>query len=374
VAGPTVIGIDAREIEGPRVDSQMGSAGRSRYARELVRRLPELAPDIRFVLYGRTENADGLPGNAEWRCVRGSDLAWHFRTARLARAECSVYFSAMSYLTPQLLSRYVQTVFDTVSFDNGLGPQARRSAWNERITMRRAVKRATRILAISQSTASDVAELVPEVTAKVDVTPLAADERFRADRPPSELAEIRERFGLPGTFVLSTGTLAPRKNFLRLVRAYAALPAALRETTPLVLAGRRGWDDEPIFAVIDSLPAGQIRHLDFVQDDELPTLYAASTVFCFPSLYEGFGLTILEAMQSGVPVLTSNVSSLPEVGGQAAVYVDPRDEGELSAALEQLLTDAAMREALAAAGPERAKEFSWEKTAALTLDALLRSL
>jgi alpha-1,3-rhamnosyl/mannosyltransferase len=240
--------------------------------------------------------------------------------------------------------------------------------------MRRAVKRATRILAISQSTASDVAELVPEVAPKVDVTPLAADERFRADRPPSELAAIRERFGLPETFVLSTGTLAPRKNFLRLVRAYAALPAALREATPLVLAGRRGWDDEPIFAVIDSLPAGQIRHLDFVQDDELPTLYAASTVFCFPSLYEGFGLTILEAMQSGVPVLTSNVSSLPEVGGQAAVYVDPRDEGELSAALEQLLTDAAMREALATAGPERAKEFSWEKTAALTLDALLRSL
>jgi len=366
-----VVGVDAREAAGPRRGQRAGAAGRARYVAELVSRLPALDPAARFVLYTDASAAapPPAPANATRRELRGAGLPWHVRAARAARRECTLYLSTTTYVTPQLLPRYVQTVYDVIAFKEVARPQAR-AARIERATMRRAVRRAARILAISEATAADLRELVPEAGDKIVVTPLAADPRFRTAIPDETLARVRTRYGLPDSFVLATGTIEPRKNLDRLVRAYGALPDELRRGCPLVLAGRRGWDADPVFAAIAELDGASVRHLDFVPDEDLPGLYAAATVFCYPSLYEGFGLPVLEAMQSGTPVVTSNVSSMPEVGGDAVRYVEPHDEASIAASLADLLSDAAARAELSRAGVERARRFSWEETARLTMDAL----
>ncbi len=180
------------------------------------------------------------------------------------------------------------------------------------------------------------------------------------------------RYGLPPRYVLAVGTLEPRKNLTTLLAAFARLrrngevDADLR----LVLAGARGWLEEPIFATVRSLGLEDaVRFTGFVDDDDLPAVYSGAALFVFPSLHEGFGLPLLEAMACGVPVVTSNVSSMPEVAGDAATLVDPRDGEGLAAAIGRLLRDEALRDRLREAGIARARQFSWEATARRTLDA-----
>jgi glycosyltransferase involved in cell wall biosynthesis len=202
------------------------------------------------------------------------------------------------------------------------------------------------------------------------VIQLAADERFATAHDAAQLTAAAARHGLePGGYVLATGTLEPRKNLLRLIRAHAKLPPDLRAAHPLLLVGPRGWETAEILAA-----AGRderaVRLAGYVPDDELAALYAGCTVFCYPSLYEGFGLPVLEAMAAGAPVITSNLSSLPEVAGDAAVYVDPLDERAIGAALERLLRSPEERSRLAAAGPQRAAGFSWSRCAAQIADDL----
>jgi glycosyltransferase involved in cell wall biosynthesis len=368
--GAIVIGIDAREAEGPDRGQRIGAAGRGRYVHELLKRLPALAPDDRFVFYTGRSRGAATPPNVAWCEVSGSGPSWHWRVARRAGRECTVYFSTMTYVTPQLLDRpYVQTVYDLIPFKHFAFPQAR-SARVERLTLRRAVRRARQILTISRTTADDLLELVPDAAPKVTPTPLAADGRFRADRDPAELAAVRMRYGLPDRFVLAVGTIEPRKNFLRLVKAHSALPAALRTAYPLVLAGRKGWDWEPVLVAAAEQGPRAVRHIEFVPDEDLAILYSAASLFCYPSLYEGFGFPVLEAMQAGTPVVTSAVSSLPEVGGDAVRYVDPHDVTGLRDLIAELLADERELERLRDAGVRRAKQFSWEKTAAATLEAL----
>jgi glycosyltransferase involved in cell wall biosynthesis len=200
---------------------------------------------------------------------------------------------------------------------------------------------------------------------KARVTALAADERFTPHAQPGE----RERLGLERPFVLALGTIEPRKNLERLIEAYAGLPAELRERYELCLAGAVGWKTGPIMETL-SANADHVRQLGYVADEDLPALYRSADLFAYPSLYEGFGLPVLEALRCGTATITSGVSSLPEVGGDAARYVDPRRVEEIRGALAELLTDDAQRAQLAARGPEQAARFSWRRTAEETLAAI----
>ena len=168
--------------------------------------------------------------------------------------------------------------------------------------------------------------------------------------------------------MLSVGTLEPRKNLQRLIAAHRSLPDELRQAHPLVLVGPKGWEIDEVLR----RHRADVQLLGFVDDDDLAALYSLCTVFAYPSLYEGFGLPVLEALQSGAPVITSRMSSLPEVAGDAARYVDPRAEGEIAAALRELLESPTAREELARGGPERAARFSWDRTAGETLAILER--
>jgi glycosyltransferase involved in cell wall biosynthesis len=255
-------------------------------------------------------------------------------------------------------------VYDLVSFKPGISTR-RSSGLIERATIGLGVRRASRLLCVSEATRQDLVSRYPGVEATTRVVPLAADERFARPRAAPVLHEGRNRYGLGSDFVLCTGTLEPRKNLLRVLEAHAGLS---RHIT-LALVGPRGWDFEQILEDVGR--RDDVRLLGQVSDEDLAALYQSCSVFCYPSLYEGFGLPLLEAMAAGAACVTSSVSSLPEVGGDAAVYVDPTSVTEIRDAIDRLLDSEEERRELGARARQRAAQFSWDRTAAETLGALL---
>jgi alpha-1,3-rhamnosyl/mannosyltransferase len=353
---PLRIAIDARAAaEVP--------AGRGRVVRELLAALHRRDDDHTYELLCRTPGpvAGGLDERFTWVALPEPDPLWHLHAASRAGRTADVLLSTNSYLTAWFAPVPTAViVYDLVPFVPGAFAQKRASRI-ERATIRPALRRAAALPCISEATERDLLGLFPAARGKSVAIPLAADDRFAADHDPAALAAARRRHDLPERFVLGVGTLEPRKNLVRLVDAYSALPPAVRDGVPLVLVGPKGWEAEEIEA---RAGAAGVRTTGFVSDEDLALLYSACAAFAYPSLYEGFGLPVLEAMAAGAPTLTSTTSSLPEVAGDAALMVDPLDQGAIAAALEQLLTDDALAARLRAAGPRRAARFSWDRTAA----------
>lgn len=233
----------------------------------------------------------------------------------------------------------------------------------------RSVRRANHVLADSQATKDDLMALYGTPAQKVTVLLSGVHQRFRPTYDPT----LRPRYSIgEGPFALAVGTVQPRKNYERLMRALAGLPEALSDVQ-LVVAGGRGWLDGPIYAAVDAFGLrGRVRFIGFVDDDDLPALYTAARCLAFPSLYEGFGLPVLEAMACGTPVLTSNVSSLVEVAGDAAVLVDPLSEDSLRIGLARVLSDESLRERLIAGGYRQAASFTWARAAQQLRDVYVR--
>ena len=218
--------------------------------------------------------------------------------------------------------------------------------------------------------------------AKIRVIYLGRDEALAPVRDAGELARSRERYGIAGRYLLFVGTLQPRKNLARVIEAFGCMIARTRDPDlRLVVAGKQGWlfDAMGLPAQVTRLGlAGRVIFPGYVEDADLPALLSGATAFVFPSLYEGFGIPVLEAGACGVPVITSNTSSLPEVAGDpaagpeqaAALLVDPHDVDAIADAMARLSTDAALREELPRRGRENVKRFSWEKCARQTLAVL----
>jgi alpha-1,3-rhamnosyl/mannosyltransferase len=357
------IGIDARAAaEVP--------AGRGRFVRELLRALAKRDEPYEYVLYAREAWPEAeLDERFRWELLPTPDPLWNVRVGRAAHRESDVFFSINSYLTawftrvPTALN-----VFDMIAWEAPESAQ-RRAARIERATIRRALGRAARVFCNSSSTLDDLLARFPVAAQKCTVVELAASETFARARSDQEVADVSERYGLDRPFVLSTGTLEPRKNLRRLIRAFAALPDAVRAEHLLVLVGPRGWDDDQIVQLAGA-HSDQVRILGQISDSDLACLYSSCSVFCYPSLYEGFGLPVLEAMQSGAAVITSDRSSLPEVGGDGARYVDPTSETSIRTGLAELLTNDEDRAGLGERARRRAREFSWDRTAAEVLTQL----
>ena len=354
-----VIGIDARAAADE-------PGGRGSYVREFLARLARIDRDHRYVLYAR-ERWDGAEFDERftWSLSGHPDVAWHFSAARKASRECDVFFSTNSYLTAWFTTiPTVIAVYDMVAWLKSAHPQ-RRAALIEKLTLRHAIRRACAILAISEATRRDLVDRYPQAESITRVVPLAADDRFVPGGDDGVLA----RLGLSKPAVLVVGTLEPRKNLPRLIEAFVGLDPALRERYELVLAGARGWQTDETFATI-AAHRDSVTTLGYVDDDDLAALYRAAELVCYPSLYEGFGLPVLEAMRSGTAVLTSTTSSMPEVGGDAARYVDPHDVDDIRAGLAELLTDHELRAEFGRRGVDRASGFSWDRTARETLELI----
>ncbi len=354
------IGIDARAaVEVP--------AGRGRLVRELLRALAEREDEgrQRYLLYARQPwREQPLDERFRWRTIDARDPWWHVRAAQAANRECDVFLSTNSYLTGWLLRiPDVPIVYDLVPFEPALLPN-RRSAVIERLTLGRSARRAAALLAISEATAHALGERFPATAGRTVVAPLGVAPTLNGGLDPAEAATLP-----PPGFVLAVGTLEPRKNLPRLVEAYRRLDGELTARHRLVVVGANGWQTGETLDALRSL-GERCTVLGYVSDAALAELYRRCAVFCYPSLGEGFGLPVLEAMAAGAAVLTSDVSSLPEVGGDAVEYADPLDVVSIAAGLQRVLGDEARRAELGRRARARAREFSWDGFAEQVLGVL----
>lgn len=224
------------------------------------------------------------------------------------------------------------------------------------------VKNASKVFTISQASKDDIIKTYRISEKKVIVT-------YPGIKKISNMNEIKKKYGVDGEYILFVGTLQPRKNIVRLVEAFSRLKSDIK----LVIVGKKGWLYEEILESPKKFNIEpRVKFLDFVPDEDLPTFYKNAVCFVLPSLYEGFGLPVLEAMKYGCPVVTSNVSSLPEAGGDAALYVNPLDVEDIKKNLELIINNEKLRLGLIEKGYKQVKKFSWEKTAKETLTVLER--
>jgi glycosyltransferase involved in cell wall biosynthesis len=225
--------------------------------------------------------------------------------------------------------------------------------------MPEAIRMADKVIAVSKWTANDLITEVPEAEVKTSVI-------YEANS--LKLSDLIDFDKVDGEYILFVGTLEPRKNLPRLLQAYALLSKTIRDKHPLVIVGGKGWGKDNIYSIIEQLSISKhVKVLGYLSDEELASVYHQSHLFVMPSLYEGFGLPLLEAMSMGVPVVTSNISSLPEIVGDNAVIVDPNNVESIKDGIEKVLIDNELRNQLSKAGLDRAKLFSWKGAAKETL-------
>lgn len=297
-----------------------------------------------------------------------------FRQRRALRGHEDHLFHGTSFYLPPFPGRSVVTIHDLSPF-----------AWPEchppeRVRYMEAevglsVERASLLITDSQFTRVEVANHFGKRLEDIHTVPLASAPCF-FPRNETQLGACLDKHGLGyQRYSLFVGTIEPRKNLLVLLDAYERLPAGLRKQYPLVLTGYRGWRSEEIHArIAEGSRTGWVKYLGFVDSEDLPLLYAGARLFVFPSLYEGFGLPVLEAMSSGIPVVCSNSSSLPEVAEGVALMCDAHDVQALSGCIERGLEDFSWRTEASSRGLARARDYSWRRCAQATADVYVSAL
>lgn len=352
------IGIDARKLH----DYGIGT-----YIRNLVRQLVRLDRQTEFVLLCRPDDVPGLGALApNFRAVAESasnySLAEQFKVPRALRREGVTLFHAPHYVLPRLVPcPSVVTIHDCIHLMFPQYLQGRFALRYARSSISFAARRATRVLTVSESSKRDILRFVDTEPEKIVVIYNAFDERFGEEPNEDDIARVRERYQLQDAFVLYVGNVKPHKNLGRLIEAFHLVRQRGLDHLKLVLIG----DDISKYAALRrAVHTYQlhkyVRFLGYVPEATLAVMYRLAGVFVFPSLYEGFGLPPLEAMASGTPVVASNVSSLPEVTGDAAVLVDPMSPEAIADGMYRVLTLEGLRHTLRARGLARAKQFSWE--------------
>jgi glycosyltransferase involved in cell wall biosynthesis len=282
-------------------------------------------------------------------------------------------YHALAFVSPLVLRLpSVVTVYDLsfIHYPQVLSPSRRLYL---RLFTALSCRRARRVIAISHSTALDLDVSLGISRDKIDVAAPGYDTSRFKPLPPEQVAAFRRQKGLPPRFWLFLGTLEPRKNLPTLLKAYAALPRG--ERLPLILGGGKGWQYDDIFAAIEQHDlSGDVSLPGFIPAEELPLWYNSAEVFIYPSVFEGFGLPVLEAMACGMPVIVSDVSSLPEVAGTAGMCLPPHDIDAWTDALHRALVDSDWREAARQQGFREAARYSWDNTARETLASYRRAL
>lgn len=287
---------------------------------------------------------------------------------QLRRERIDVFHSPVNVLPERVPCAAVVTVLDLAfeRYPEYFRPARRRY---QHTFTRRSVHSATLVVTVSESTKRDVIERYAAPDERVRVIPPAIDTDFQPVDDPRTLADFRAKHGLPERYLLFLGTLEPRKNLLTLIEAYAHLRQEMPDAPQLVLAGGKGWYYQAVLERIQSLRLEQyITLAGYVAREEQPLWYAGAELFIYPSVYEGFGLPIAEALACGTPTITSNVSSMPEAGGPVAVQVAPDDASGLAHAMRGMLADTSVRQRIRIEGPRWTNRFSVARMAAAYAD------
>jgi glycosyltransferase involved in cell wall biosynthesis len=359
--------------------------GIGRYVTSLARALvPQLRPGERLTLLGHPDHPIPLPASPAVQvhplAVSPFSLTQQWEVPSLLRRLGADLYHSPYYLMPYLPGlRTVLTVYDVIPLRHPEHSSVR-ARLLFRLTTALALLSAAQVLAISEAARQDFVADFRVPAGRIRAIPLAADPAFRP-QPPQVIEEVRRRYNLPDRFVLYLGSNKPHKNLVRLVQAWRHAGCRLQvagsqvPVSRLVIAG--AWDPRYPEARMLAEQGNNLQPSTFnlqsivwlgrVPEADLPALYAAAAAFVFPSLYEGFGLPVLEAMACGAPVVCSAVSSLPETAGDAALLVDPTDVDALAAALARVLLEPDLAADLRARGFEQAARFTWDRTAAETL-------
>ena len=364
-----LIGIDASR------STAAERTGTENYSLSLIRALLDLDHRNHYRLYFNQPPATRLfpePSNAESKVMPFPRLWTHVRLMwEIARNPPDVLFVPAHVLPVAHPPRSVVTVHDLgyLYFPEAHTPLSRRYL---DITTRYHARAATHLLADSEATKRDLVEHYGAGTDAVTVVYPGRGTEFAPVAFAKARSEVRDRYGIREEYILHLGSLQPRKNLERLLDAFAMLQE--RQDLHLVLAGKKGWLYEPLFKhVRESGLEARVRFVGYVPQADLPALISGARLLAFPSLYEGFGFPVLEAMACGTPVVCSNTSSLPEVAGDAALLVDPTNARDLAHAISRVLEDGALAQELAQKGLRRANQFSWERCAAQSLAVLERA-
>lgn len=373
------IGIDVRTACGQKT-------GKGWYTYHLVKELLALDKKNEYILYTNNITADlAVFHGAHIKVIHKNPFLWHFAVIKdFLRSGGELFFAPTSFIIPAFLPRRVKsiiTVHDLVAF---LHPHLHhtKSTILEHLFFKMALKKTRHVLVPSDNTKKDLMRVfhykvapfgrtislaslrlgLPEE--KITVTPLGVDEAFlRHGELAESMARVRKKYWLPEEFILTVAGLEPRKNVGMLIDALSLL---ITHPPPLVIVGGKGWKSKKLQQkIIEAGP--RVIQIEKCDPEDLSKIYRLAKVFVYPSLYEGFGLPPLEAMASGCPVICSNAASLPEVVGEAALTFDPHNENELTAQLEKLLSNEAIRRELSEKGKKQASKFSWVKTAEQTL-------
>ncbi|CAN5752019.1 glycosyltransferase family 1 protein [soil metagenome] len=362
------IGINAHKLS---FEHGFRQAGTSRYIEALLQELPAVSAGDDIIAYTGTVPEDWLtqfPKSITWRQAQFATswpparILWE-QTAGLGlgiRDRLDVLHSPLNIAPAAPGAPSVVTVHD-IAFErfpsHYPGGQQRYLSMMTRLSTRQAAQ----VIAVSTTTRDDLIECYGIAPNRITVVPNGVEATFRR-QTAEEIAAFRRANELPENYLLFVGTLQPRKNLDGLLRAYSHV--ASRIDWPLVVIGGEGWLYSPIHRLVRQLGlSNQVRFAGYVEPSELPTWYAAATIFVFPSHYEGFGLPVIEAMASGTPVITSTTSSLPEVAGDAALLVRPTSPVEIARAMLQLAEDEELGRELAGRGLDRARQYSWRRTA-----------
>lgn len=348
-------------------DAFREKAGKGYYTIHIVTHLLEIDKTNKYILYTNNPiETFNKHENAEIKVISGAGLNWHKRVIKdCYKASADMFFAPTSYIIPAIHDpkkiNVVMTVHDLIAF---LYPQKhnRKAVFIERLLLNKALKKSAGILTVSKNTKNDICNRFSCNQCKIQVIPNAASEIF-APTENVDLEFFKKEKQIPDSFIFAAGTLEPRKNYEGLVRAFSK---AIKDFPDykLLIAGKKGWNYQNIFETVNKLHLDNyVVFLDYVPERDLARLYNLATVFVYPSFYEGFGIPPLEAMQSGCPIVASNVSSIPEVTGEAAILIDPNNDDEIAKGIKKLLRSKKLRNEMREKGFKQAEKFSWKRNA-----------
>lgn len=360
------IGIDARLLTGD-------NSGIGAYTNRLVNSLGILDQKNRYILYTDKKHVVDLPENFSIRLIpqRNRNLWTNFYLPKVLSDDGIDLFHGVANFEVPLRAKckIIVSILDLIPLlYPKLVPFKHRILF--RFLIKKAANKSKKILTISHSSKKDIIELLGINQGKVVVVYIASHTKYRPISDKNVLIQIKEKFRIPGRYILFVGLIEPKKNIHTLIKAFGLLKKNEDlEDVKLVIAGSKGWFYEKVFKTVRQLGLDkEVIFTGFVSEKDLCCLYNGAEIFVFPSLYEGFGLPPLEAMSCGTPVICSNVSSLPEVvGNDAAILIDPMDLNGWTESMSKVLNDSSLRSKMIDKGLEQAKLFSWKKTAKETL-------
>lgn len=359
-----LIGIDGNEAN---VEKRVGIG---EYSFQLLKQLKEFqASNFEFQIYLKDNPLPSLPKEDhhwKYKVIKPGKLWTQWRLPLdlyFNNPKPDVFFSPSHY-APRFSP--VKTVVSVMDLSYLYFPELfkKKDLLQLRAWTSYSVKNAKKVFTISNSSKNDIIREYNLPSGKVVVTHLGIKEVIKTKN--NNMDELKSKYGILGNYMLFVGTLQPRKNIRKLIEAFSRI-----KDLDLVVVGKKGWLYEEILSAPKEFGVeDRVKFLENIGDDELPLFYKNAICFVFPSLYEGFGLPVLEAMNYDCPVITSNISSLPEAGGDACLYVDPENVDDITEKMKQLIKDKDLRKKLISKGREQVEKFSWEKTAKETLKVL----